>query len=302
MDVIPFEKLEGWRPVRPTYGVVGWPVAHTLSPPMHAAAMSALGIDADYLAFEVRPEDLRGALDILQKAGVLGLNLTVPHKALAVELVDELSDEARQVGVANTLVFGEGGRRTGHNTDARGFGRAIREDFRMPLSELKVLILGAGGAGRAIALQAARDRAERIVIANRTEARAEALARDIAPIFLGAKLEGQAARLRAVRLDTDVLAREVDGVDLVVNATSVGMRPGDPSPLAPHLIRPHHLVYDTIYSPPRTSLLEAATEMGARGVNGLSMLLHQGALSLELWLGRPAPVEVMRRALRRAAG
>lgn len=300
--VIRMSDLRGWTPSRPSYGVVGWPVSHSLSPAMQRAALASLGVEADYLAFEVRPEELEAALDAMGKAGVMGLNLTVPHKALAAGLVDELSEEARLAGAANTVVFGDGGRRVGHNTDARGFARAIREEFRMSLAELKVMILGAGGAGRAIALQVARERAERIVVANRTVERAEALAREIAPIFLDEKLVGQAARLRAVPLDPAALAGEVDGVDLIVNATTVGLRPGDPSPLPAHLLRPHHLVYDTIYNPARTPLLEAASEAGARGANGLSMLLHQGALSLELWLGRPAPVEVMRRALRRAAG
>lgn len=302
MAVISFKELADWRPSRTTYGVVGSPVAHSFSPVMHTAAMSAMGVEADYLAFEVSPADLKAALDLLGRAGVRGLNMTVPHKAPAVELVDELSDEAKLVRAVNVLVFAKEGRRIGHNTDARGFSRAIREEFQLPLSELKVMILGAGGAGRAVALQAARERAERIVIANRTFEKAEALVREIAPSYLDDKLEGQAARLRALPLETAALASEVDGVDLIVNTTSVGLAPGDPSPLAAHLIRPHHLIYDTIYSPARTPLLEAAGETGARGANGLSMLLHQGVLSLELWLGRPGPVDVMRRALRRAAG
>lgn len=272
-----------------------------MSPAMQSAGIEALGVEADYLAFDIRPEELPEALELLGRAGLLGLNLTVPHKVSAVALMGELSEEAGSAGAVNTVVFGEGGGRTGHNTDARGFSRAIREEFQMPLSELKVLILGAGGAGRAIAFQAARERAERIVVANRTQSKAEALARDIAPIYLDEKLEGQAARLRVLPLDTEALAAELDGVDLIVNATSVGLRPGDPSPIPAHLLRPHHLVYDTIYGRGRTPLLEAAMEAGARGASGLSMLLHQGALSLEIWLGRPAPVEAMRRALRRAS-
>ena len=139
------------------------------------------------------------------------MNITVPHKAPASDLMDALSDEARQARAVNVLVFGEDGRSTGHNTDSRGFSRAIREEFQLPLSELKVLILGAGGAGRAIAFQAARERAERIVIANRTIENARALARDIEAIYLDDKLEGQAARLRATSLDETALAAEVDG-------------------------------------------------------------------------------------------
>lgn len=302
MAVISFKDLAGWKPERATYGVVGSPVAHSLSPQMHHAALSAMGVEADYLAFELKSEELKGGLAALSRAGVRGLNITVPHKAPASDLMDALSDEARQARAVNVLVFGEDGRSTGHNTDSRGFSRAIREEFQLPLSELKVLILGAGGAGRAIAFQAARERAERIVIANRTIENARALARDIEAIYLDDKLEGQAARLRATSLDETALAAEVDGVDLIINATSVGLRPGEPPPMAPHLLRPHHLVYDTIYNPARTPLLEAAREAGARGANGLSMLLHQGVLSLELWLGRSVPIEVMRRALRKAAG
>ncbi len=298
--VLRMGELDGWKPARATYGVVGWPVGHSLLPAMHTAALEALGVEADYVAFDVAPEELGGALELLGRAGVRGGNLTVPHKVAGATVVGELSDEARMAGAVSTVVFGEGGRAVGHNTDARGFSRAIREEFRMPLSEMKVLVLGAGGTGRAIAFQAARERAERIVLANRTVARAEALARDIAPMYLDDKLEGQAARLRALPLEGVALAGEMEGVDLIVNATSLGMRPGDASPLPAHLLRPHHLVYDTIYGPPRTPLLEAALEAGARGAGGLSMLLHQGALSLEIWLGRPAPVDVMRRALRGA--
>lgn len=299
--VIPFEKLAGWRPARAAYGVAGWPVAHSLSPVMQAAGLAAMGVEADYFAFEVRPEGLEEALKLMQGAGVRGLNLTVPHKAAAVALVDELSEEARQAGVVNTLVFGEDGRRIGHNTDARGFSRALREEFRIPLLELRVLLLGAGGAARAIAFQAARERAERIVIANRTIGRAQDLAREIAPMYLDDKLERQSARLRVVGLDAAALAAEVDQVDLIVNATSLGLRAGEPPPIPAHLIRPHHLIYDAIYNPARTPLIDTAAEAGARACNGLSMLLHQGALSLEIWLGRAAPVEAMRRALWKAA-
>lgn len=302
MESIAFKDLAGWRPKRDAYGVVGWPVAHSLSPVMQAAALEAMGAAADYFAFEARPEELATALGLLRKSGVRGLNLTVPHKGPAAGMMDELSEEARLIGAVNTVAFGEGGRCVGHNTDARGFSRAVKDEFRMPLSELKVLVLGAGGAGRAVAFQAARERAERIVIANRTIERAEALAREVAPIYLDEKLVGQSERLRAVALDAEVLAGEIEQVDLIVNATTLGLRAGDPVPLPAHLLRPHHLVYDAIYNPARTPLMEAAVEAGARAANGLSMLLHQGALSLEVWLGRPAPVDAMRRVLRKAAG
>jgi shikimate dehydrogenase len=295
-SVITIEQLASWQPTRTTYGVVGFPVAHSRSPAMHQAALNHLKLDADYLAFEVPPERLGEALPLWSAKGVAGLNLTIPHKQLVLGMVAELSDEVREIGAANTLVNTTTGW-SGHNTDGRGFSKAVREIFRYSLRELRVLVLGAGGAARAIALQCAREGADRVVIANRTEDKATALADEIARKFTTEKLAGQVARFRGIALSSPHLAAELDTIDLIVNATSVGLKSGDPSPLPTHLLQPHHLVYDTIYAPSVTPLMRAAIEAGARAENGLGMLLHQGALSFELWTGQAAPLDVMRAAL-----
>jgi shikimate dehydrogenase len=284
------------------YGVVGYPVKHTLSPVMQQAALDALGVNAKYLAFEVSPHELAELLPVFAKKGAKGLNLTVPHKEVVISQVAELSDTARQAGAANTLSFLGDGRIVGHNTDALGFSRAIREEFMLDLRGLRVLILGAGGAARAVALQCVLEDADEVVIANRTLEKARKIAEQVKKFRRTEKLIGPQEPLRAVPLDVELLRGVLDHIDLVVNCTSLGLAPGDASPLPQRCFQPHHLVYDTIYRPLRTPLMLEASRAGARVANGLSMLLHQGALSLEIWLGREAPLAVMRLALMKAAG
>ncbi len=300
MEPVTLDELKAWRAPRAVYGVAGFPVRHSLSPPMHTAGFAAAGIDAEYVAFEIPPEQLGEGLDLLEKAGVRGVNLTVPHKERALGLAGTLSRDAELARAVNTMVLGGG--RAGHNTDTRGFSRAVREAFSMALRELRVMVVGCGGAGRAVAVQAAREGCERLVLVNRTVAKAEALARDVAALYRTERLEGASARLRARGLDDPELPGEFDQVDLIVNTTPLGLRPGDPPPVRQEWLQPHHLVYDTIYNPARTPLLAAAAEAGARGANGLAMLLHQGALAFEIWFGRPAPLEAMRAGLGKASG
>jgi shikimate dehydrogenase len=185
----------------------------------------------------------------------------------------------------------------GFNTDGKGFSRAIREEFSVDLRDLRIMILGAGGAARAIALQCARESSERLVIANRTFDKAKKLADDLRDFFAGPKVLGPVARLQAIAWEESAFRFQIANVDLVVNATPLGLNRGDPSPIPARLLAPHLMVYDTIYSAERTPLVSAALEAGARGANGLSMLLHQGALAFEIWFQREAPIEVMRKAL-----
>ncbi len=192
--------------------------------------------------------------------------------------MDEIDPEARQLGAVNTIVFEPTGRMRGFNTDGYGFTAALAEDFGCAVAGQRVLVLGAGGAGRALALTCLRAGATKLIVANRTAAKL-------------ADIPGS----RGVSLAE---ASSVLGeVDLIVNATSVGLKPGESLGLQPGR---QHLVYDTIYNPPETDLLRAAKAAGAKTANGLSMLLHQGARAFELWTGQSAPVEVMRAALRRA--
>lgn len=278
-------------------GVLGDPVTHSHSPEMQDAALQESGLPMQYAPFQITPNELPEALRRMRELDFVGCNLTAPHKIAALSLVDEVEARARQVGAINTIVFQEGGS-LGRNTDGPGFERAIREDFSLDLRDLRVLLLGAGGgAGRAIAWQCAAENCERLVLVNRTFEKAQALARELAAYFSGPRVLGPEARLEAIPWGDPALNRQLGRTDLVVNATTLGLHQSDPSPLPHALIAPHLMVYDLSCRKTPTRLLAAATESGARGANGCSMLLHQGALAFELWFDRPAPLAAMRGAL-----
>jgi shikimate dehydrogenase len=282
-------------PVR--LGVLGDPVAHSLSPRIQNAALEKSGIDLRYAAFQIAPNELVEALELSRGLNFIGLNLTVPHKIAALSLVDEVEERARQIGAINTIVFRDG-KSLGWNTDAPGFARAIREVFSVDLRDLRVLVLGAGGgAGRAIAWQCAWENSERLVLVNRTFEKAQALARELAGYFSGPRVLGPEARLEATRAETSALRMQLSRIDLVINATTLGLNQSDPLPLPRELLAPHLMIYDLVYRETITPLLAAAEESGARSANGLTMLLHQGALAFEHWFDRPAPLAAMRAAL-----
>ncbi|MDX2080940.1 MAG: shikimate dehydrogenase [Terrimicrobiaceae bacterium] len=282
-------------PVR--LGVFGDPVAHSKSPAFHNAALTASGIPARYAKVHASADDVDVAFRALPAAGFIGANVTIPHKAAALASVDEADDYARQSGGVNTIVV-EGDRLLGFNTDGPGLVRAIREEFSVDLRDLRVLLIGAGGgAGRAIAVQCAREGCERLVLVNRTLEKIKSLARELGPLFRTDRLTGPADRLVSIALDDPALRDQLDHADIVINATSVGMRRTDPALFPPGWITPNLMIYDTVYAAGRSRLLEDAAAAGARTASGLSMLLHQGALSFEIWFNRPAPLEVMRAAL-----
>jgi shikimate dehydrogenase len=256
-------------------GVIGHPIAHTLSPRMHRAAIEALGADAAYLAIDVPPDSLAGAMRDLRALDALGLNVTVPHKTAIVPLLDEIDAEAKAIGAVNTIVR-DGVRWVGTNTDARGLSRALEE---AGVRASRAVVIGAGGAARA-AFHALRTGGATVeVIARRPEA------------WPGAKALGDAAALRRVFAASD----------LVVQATTATMSPADGEALARLLpleaLPGTAAVIDLVYRPKETALLAAARARGLEAIDGLGMLVHQGALSLELWLGRRVPVDAMRRAL-----
>jgi shikimate dehydrogenase len=285
--------------------VWGHPVLHSASPPMQNAGIAALGLDWRYLAFDVRPNQLREALAGAKAMRWIGVNLTVPHKLLALDLMDELDESARRWGAVNTVRFEaraagcawrplaewpeeipDDVRAVGFNTDAAALGRALQEDLSFSPEGATVLLLGAGGAGRMAALKLAAAGAARIYLVNRTRSKAEALA---------ATLE-QNAPGTAVSCDYPTAPA---GVDLVLNATSLGLRPEDALPWDPARfnLRRARAVYDMVYRPAVTPLLAQGRAAGCRTANGLRMLLHQGADALELWSGRTAPRTDMGRAL-----
>lgn len=285
---------EAGRPIR--LGVIGDPVAHSLSPHMQNAALKYCQIDLQYVRFQISPDDLGKALKQVRDRDFVGVNLTVPHKIKALPLLDDVDPDTKRIGAVNTIKMEEGNL-VGFNTDGRGFSRAIREEFSVDLRDLRVLVLGAGGAARAIALQCAKEGCERLVIANRTFEKAKELADDLRNFFTDPRVLGPVARLQAIAWDESAFRFQIANVDLIVNATPLGLHRSDAAPIPARLLAPHLMILDTIYAEERTPFVSAAIGAGARGANGLSMLLHQGALAFELWFERAAPIDVMRTAL-----
>jgi shikimate dehydrogenase len=299
-EVYKLADLQRWAPEKTRapirLGVIGQPVAHSLSPEMQNAALTESKLKMRYGRFEIAPNELGAALQFLPQLDFAGANLTVPHKVAALDFIQDLDDSAREIGAMNTLKV-ENGRLRGFNTDGKGFSRAIREEFVVDLRDLRILILGAGGAARAIARQCAKENCERLVIANRDANKAAALVDQLRPFFAGPRVLGPVARLQSVPLDDEALRFQIANTDLVVNATPLGLNRNDPPAIPARLLAPHLMVYDTVYARGLTNFVAAAREAGARAANGLSMLLHQGALAFEIWFDQAAPLEAMRKAL-----
>jgi shikimate dehydrogenase len=269
-------------------GVLGYPVRHSLSPAMHNAAFRALGLNWVYLAFEVAPDRLAQAIAGMRGLGIRGVNLTIPHKEAVIPLLDGLTDAARHIGAVNTL-FWDSERLIGDNTDTEGFLRALYESGVNPAGQT-VLVLGAGGAARAV-VYALRQQGCTVWLANRSQERAQALADAF----------GCAGVLP---LEHDVLAECAAHADGVVNCTSLGMEPHADTmlPVPVEALPAGAWVCDLVYRPLQTRLLQAAAARGLKTIDGLGMLVYQGALAFERWTGSPAPVEVMRGAVRNALG
>ncbi len=262
-------------------GVIGDPVRHSLSPTLYNAAFQATGIDWVFVAYEVPAGGGRDALDAMRTLRMEGLSVTMPHKTDVADAVDELSPDARALRSVNHVARLADGRLFGDSTDGEGFVRSLREAGFDPASR-RVLVVGAGGAARAVVLGLARSGAHITVAARRDEAAHQAAS--LAPA------------VRTVRWSDR--AEALERHDLIVNATSVGMAPaGEELPVDPGALRPDLVVADLVYHPLETPLLRAAREAGALTIDGLGMLVHQAALQFEGWTGRAAPFDVMRNAV-----
>jgi shikimate dehydrogenase len=271
--------------------VIGHPVSHSASPAMHQPALDAFGIDARYIRIDISPGHVLEAFERMRALGFLGCNVTVPHKFEALEACGEVHPEARALGAVNTVMFDENLIR-GFNTDGPGFVRAIADDFDTQLSRLNVIILGAGGgAGRAIAIQCAIQGVEKLTIVNRTTEK-------MFPLEDRLRALGGHIGITSLAFDDPALQSACLSADLIVNTTSVGLKPGDPSIIPATCLRPGHLVYDSIYQPPITPLLALAAETGCRHANGLSLLIHQGALAFQHWFPKHDPLAMMRQSFR----
>ena len=266
--------------------IIGDPVGHSLSPVMHNAAFKELGLNIVYVAFPVKTNMLEDAILGARSLGLLGLNVTMPHKHAVIQYLNETDATAKAMGVVNTIL-NERGKLFGYNTDGKGAMIALQEN-RVDPEEKKILLLGAGGAAKAIAFQAAQETDE-LGILNRTENKAKQLAELINKTF-GTKVTGRT-------LSAEVLKEELETTDILVNATSVGMSPDvNASPVPADLLHSGLCVMDIVYNPLETKLLKDAKIVGAKVVSGLEMLLYQGAVAFEIWTNCPAPVDVMKKA------
>ncbi|ADL13280.1 shikimate dehydrogenase [Acetohalobium arabaticum] len=276
---------------RELVGLFGYPVKHSLSPVMHNTAFSKLDLDYLYLPFEVEPDNLKAAVEGIRGLNLRGVNLTIPHKEAVIPYLDQVSKEAELIGAVNTIK-NEAGELIGYNTDGRGFVRSLQEEGFMPQNK-NVLIVGAGGAARAVAFQLGLEGVERLYVANRTFKKAEDLVSDIKK---GLEME----TVQPLPLKQEKLKKIISGIDLLVDTTPIGMHPeSDVEPvIEPELIQPDMVVSDLVYNPVETSLLKAAKDRGAKTVSGLGMLVHQGAISFEIWTGKKAPVKLMAETIR----
>lgn len=273
------------------FGIFGFPIKHSLSPVMHTASFRSLGLDAEYLAYEVAPEDLECELKARQSEGFCGLNLTIPHKTAVIPFIDRVDPVAALAGAVNTVRFDADGKTSGFNTDIGGFLTDLKESCGVTLEGKRILLVGCGGAGRAIALGCVRAGAAAVLLANRTEARAHEVAALLQALATHTAVE-------VLPSDSEQWCLAARTCDIIINGTSSGLHAEDVSPLPAAAFCTHQVVYDLVYSPTRsTPFLRCAWEQGARGVDGLGMLVHQGAEAFRIWMGRDADVAAMRAAV-----
>jgi shikimate dehydrogenase len=273
------------------FGLIGDPVAHTLSPLMHNAALAGMGVDGVYTAFRVPPALLGDAIAGMRALGISGMNVTVPHKTAVIEFLDDLTPAAREIGAVNTII-NEGGILTGDNTDVYGFEMCLRIECGITTLPERVAVIGAGGAARSVVYACAKNQGVReVIVINRTVARAKALAMDMTTLT--------GTKCIAVPAGEPGFAETIPTCGLVVNTTSVGMHPDeDRSPVPKGLFCPGQVVCDIIYNPVETTFLRDAAASGAKTAGGLAMLAYQGARSLSLWTGKTAPAGLMLSVLR----
>ncbi len=272
------------------YGIFGHPVSQSLSPAMHNAAFEHLGLDCVYLAFDVDPRNIDGAVSSIRNLGICGINVTIPHKQSVIAGLDEIAPEASMVGAVNTI-FNRDGTLKGYNTDVSGVLRAIHSELEFVPRDKTAFIVGAGGASRAVIVAMCGGGARRVAIANRTYSKAKQLSEEFSASF--ADVGFSAASLD----DTDRISQLMASADIFINCSSAGMGDIEPLCLPLELLGKNCVVYDLVYKPAVTPLVRDSRALGLKAESGLGMLLYQGVDAFEIWTGENAPVEVMRQAL-----
>ncbi len=276
-----------------TYGLIGHPVRHSLSPAMHNAAFAELGIDAEYSVFDVEPDDLEKFLENIRSKNISGLNVTIPHKINTKEYLERkgsIDDNAKKLGAVNTIKVAPTGL-CGYNTDGPGFYRSLVEDLKFEPEGKSIFVLGAGGAASAIVMYLGNG--PRIIYVSDVDGKK---ASDLKSHYKKYYDEKRFVAVKGIALREEAL----EGSDLLINATPAGMKDSDLSPVDSSFLHAGMYVYDLVYNRPFTALVKEAARARCRAVTGLGMLLYQGAIAFEIWTGVKAPVEVMRKALKNA--
>ncbi|HHF98991.1 MAG TPA: shikimate dehydrogenase [Candidatus Aerophobetes bacterium] len=269
-------------------GIFGFPVSHTLSPLIQNVAFQEAGLDFVYVPFQVKSSDLRKATEAIRVFDIVGVNVTIPHKEGIIDYLDEISEEVKLIGAVNTVV-NKGGKLVGYNTDWMGFLESLREDG-VSLKEKKAFLIGAGGAALSLGFALVKEGVKTLFLTNRTYSRAENLARKLKEI------KGDETEIKVVEFEKkEKLASE--GIDILINATSLGMKEKDPPLIDLTGFPPSLYVYDVIYNR-ETELLKEAKKLGMRCQGGLGMLIYQGASAFWLWTGKKAPIEKMKAVAR----
>lgn len=271
------------------YGIIGHPVEHSLSPAMHNAAFKALGIDAGYQLFDVEPEDLEDFLKAIIKRRISGLNVTIPHKIKTSDYIAKfgiLDENAKRLGAVNTIKVVDD-RLSGYNTDGPGFYRSLVEDLKFGPEGRNILVLGAGGASRAIVMYLGNG-PRKIYAMDIDDEKCADLKTRYVKYYDEKKLD-----IVKVEDLKEIVAR----CELLINATPVGMKESDPSPIDKELLHPGLYIYDLVYNRPITRLVKDANSAKVHALTGIGMLLYQGAIAFEIWTGEKAPIDVMRKAL-----
>lgn len=272
-------------------GLFGYPVEHSLSPLFHNAAFVKLGLNFVYLAFSVKPEELKTAVESIRSLNIVGVNVTIPYKEKVLPYLDQVSPQAKTIGAVNTIHNKEG-RLIGYNTDGNGFIESLKKQGGFDPTDKNVFLLGAGGAAYAISFALVKVGVKKIILVNRTYSRGKALLEHLKKIFQNK------CQLSLVEFEERNSSFIMSEIDLLINATCIGMHSGDPLLVAPEVLPPNIFIYDIVYNR-KTELLKVAEERKLASLGGLDMLVYQGALSFEIWTGRKAPIKAMKEALRK---
>ncbi len=290
--VFTLEDLKHWSRKEPSLAVLGHPVSHSISPQIHNAALAELSKSNDlfkkwkYFKFDIIPEDLKLALSLFFQKNFIGLNLTIPHKFIACNLIKNISKEAKIIGATNTLVKESSGY-TGHNTDGYGLEQAIKFDLGGRLVDSNIILIGAGGAARAAASQCLNSQCKSLWIGNRNQDRLSNLIKDLKSFYSSSEITGFSIK--------ENLPENLPKEGILINATSLGLKSEDPSPVNLKSLSRELMVFDMIYKSGESQLIKDAKFLGQKCTDGLSMLVWQGEKALEIWTKTKSPVEVMKR-------